>query len=74
MKRGIKGHPPASEASREIANLTERKNPHTPISGVKDLKQLIYDFLARNNYPNSPQLQGGMKFSAQISPLVIYIQ
>ena len=23
-------YPPASEASREIANLTERKNPHTP--------------------------------------------
>ena len=23
-------------------------------------KQLIYDFLAENNYPNSPHLQGGM--------------
>ena len=23
-------YPPASEASREVANLTERKNPHTP--------------------------------------------
>ena len=23
-------NPPASEASREVANLTERKNPHTP--------------------------------------------
>ena len=23
-------YPPASEASRELANLTERKNPHTP--------------------------------------------
>ena len=23
--------PPASEASREAANLTERKNPHTPV-------------------------------------------
>ena len=29
-------HPPASEASREVANLTERKNPHTPVYGVKD--------------------------------------
>ena len=23
-------NPPASEASREVANLNERKNPHTP--------------------------------------------
>ena len=29
-------NPPASEASREVANLTERKNPHTPIYGVKE--------------------------------------
>ena len=28
IKRDI--HPPASEASRELANLTERKNPQTP--------------------------------------------
>ena len=25
-----------SEASREVANLTERKNPHTPVYGVKE--------------------------------------
>ena len=25
-----------SEASREVANLTERKNPHTPEYGVKE--------------------------------------
>ena len=29
-------YPPASEASREVANLTERKNPHTPAYGVKE--------------------------------------
>ena len=29
-------YPPASEASREVANLTERKNPHTPVHGVKE--------------------------------------
>ena len=29
-------HPPASEVSREVANLTERKNQHTPIYGVKE--------------------------------------
>ena len=27
---------PASEVSREVANLTERKNPHTPVYGVKE--------------------------------------
>ena len=26
-------HPPASEASREVANLTERKNAQTPVYG-----------------------------------------
>ena len=25
-------YPPVSEASREVANLTERKNPHNPVS------------------------------------------
>ena len=25
---------PASEGSREVVNLTERKNPHTPVYGV----------------------------------------
>ena len=29
-------YPPASETSREVANLTERKNPHTSIYGVKE--------------------------------------
>ena len=28
---GGRCYPPASEASREVANLTERKNPHTPV-------------------------------------------
>ena len=31
---------PASEASREVANLTERKNPHSPIYGVKEFVYL----------------------------------
>ena len=29
-------YPPASEANREVANLTKRKNPHTPVYGVKE--------------------------------------
>ena len=33
-------YPPASEASREVANLTERKNPHTPINGVKEFVRM----------------------------------
>ena len=28
------------EASREVANLTERKNPHTPVYGVKEFVRL----------------------------------
>ena len=31
---------PASEASREVANLTERKNPHTPVYGVKEFVKI----------------------------------
>ena len=31
---------PASKASREVANLTERKNPHTPVYGVKEFFSL----------------------------------
>ena len=27
---------PASEASREVANLTEKKNPPTPVYGVQE--------------------------------------
>ena len=29
-------YPPASEVSREVEHLTERKNPHTPVYGVKE--------------------------------------
>ena len=29
-------YPPAREARREVANLTERKNPHSPVYGVKE--------------------------------------
>ena len=33
----ILDYPPASKASREVANFTERKNLHTPVYGVKNL-------------------------------------
>ena len=103
-------YPPGSKSSRDVANLTERKNLHTSVYGVKEFEsvcllplfdlssnknqkpfqkkfatlaasavfvslfflqnQLIYDFLARNNNPDSPLSQGGMKFATQISPLL----
>ena len=31
---------PAIKASREVANLTKRKNPHTPAYGVKEFVRL----------------------------------
>ena len=43
------------------------------VSSILLQKQLIYDFLAVNNYPNSPHLQGCMKFAKQISPLLNYL-
>ena len=33
-------YPPRSKASREVANLTERKNPYTPVYGVKEFVRL----------------------------------
>ena len=30
-------YPPLSEASREVSNLTERKNPHNTVYGVKNV-------------------------------------
>ena len=29
-------YPPTSKANREVANLIERKNPHTSVYGVKE--------------------------------------
>ena len=36
-------------------------------------KKLIYDFLAGNNYPDSPHLNGCVNFAIQISPLLNYM-
>ena len=33
-------YPSASKARREVSNLTERKNPHTPVYGVKEFVRL----------------------------------
>ena len=37
----IVDYPPASEASREVSNITERKNPRTPVYGVKKFVCLL---------------------------------
>ena len=49
-------NPPASKASGEVANLTERKNPHAPVYGVKEFVCLsvtkfdpIFSGLAKQN-------------------------
>ena len=33
-------NPPASKANRKVANLTERKNMHTHVNGVKEFVYL----------------------------------
>ena len=50
-------YPPASKASKEVANLTERDNPHKPVYGVKEFCLLqtltpIFSGLAKQNGPN----------------------
>ena len=39
-KLDFNGLSPASKVSREVANLTERKNLHTPVYGVKEFVRL----------------------------------
>ena len=51
--------------SREVANLTERKNPHIPVYGVKESVCLSVINLLR-----LAPFTEGMKFATQISPLL----
>ena len=59
----VKHLSPASEVSREVANLTERKNQHTPVYGVKEFVCLS-DCLLPNSTPIISGLakQNGLKF------------
>ena len=46
---------PASEVSKEVANLTERKNAHTPVYGVKEFvsglaEQLTFNLTRTKNH------------------------
>ena len=77
---------PASEASKEVANLTWRKNLHTPLYGVKEFVCLSVtnfdlnylrtgkiewaEIFLTKNLPNLVLFAGGMKFATQISPLL----
>ena len=53
-------YPPASEASREVTNLTEMKNPYTHIHVVKE-----FFCLSTNSTPNISGLakQNGLLFN-----------
>ena len=42
QEKTSKLYPPASEASREVPNLTERKNPHNPVFGDKEFVCLSF--------------------------------
>ena len=62
-------NPPASEASGEVVNITESKNPHAPVYGVKEFVCLsICDIFGRKKLPWLAPFPGGMKFATQISP------
>ena len=56
-------YPPAREVSREVANLTERKNPHTPVCVVKEFVCLL---------PNSTPIISGMA-KQNHSDVLVYI-
>ena len=53
---------------KKLISTSEQRAKH-PFAG-QNTQELIYDFLAGNNYPNLPHKQGGMKFATQISPLL----
>ena len=52
IQSSLKNHPPASEANRELANLIERKNLHTPVYGVKEFVCLSVRLSVTNFDPN----------------------
>ena len=55
-------YPPASEVSREVASLTERKNPHTPVYGVKEFVCLsVHLWLTLNPIISGLAEQNGQK-------------
>ena len=64
---------PASQASRELENLTERKNLHTLGYGVKEFICLsLFDPFSTYLHRLAP-FTGGMKFATQISLIIKYV-
>ena len=61
----LKIYPPASKASREVVNLTERKNPHTPVYGVKEFVCLSVCLLPKS----TPIIWPPIKLNSQGSEL-----
>ena len=59
---------PESEASREAANLTGRKNPCSLVYGANEFVCLSVCLFVnhKHNYPDLNYLQGGMNFAAEI--------
>ena len=65
IRRKFGNYPPANEASREVANLTERKKLHTPVYGVKEfvclsvcLSVVLFDLSSyQNQKPSEKSLQ-----------------
>ena len=54
-------NPPASEASREVTNLTWRKNPHATVYGVKEFVCLsVTNF--ELNYLRTGEIESAQKF------------
>ena len=66
-----KVYPPVSEASREVANLTLRKNPHTPVNGVKEFfcLQIGDSTVAQSTFPKLPgmQVEESQKWSVHVN-------
>ena len=60
IKSAAVTYPPVREASREVANLTE-KNLHTPAYGVKEF--VCPSFTVFSFEINTKTFAGGMKFA-----------
>ena len=60
LRLALSFYPPAREVSSDVANLTERKNPHAPVNGVKEFVCVS----VTNFDPNFSGLaeQNGLKF------------
>ena len=62
-------NPPASEASEEVANLTERKNPHTPAQGVKE-----FVCLSVTNFDSNDLRTGKTEWAEIMQNLCVFLK